>query len=206
LPPGVRAGEFEWPVPERLPFDSLINYGYRSSVVLPVSLALPPGGTAGPLRIGAALRWLICHDVCIPDKADLELSLPLSDPDRKQLPGWRREIEDARSRVPRPLPETWMAAAVSRGDSFVVSLSMNRPVAATPVLYPIDAGQIDDSAPQEIKISGGALTLTLRKSDQLPAEPEVFRFVLALSSGEGFAAAVPVQKQNGDHSKEKKKK
>ena len=206
LPSGVSAGAFEWPAPERIPVDTLVNYGYKDSVVLPVRLTIAKEMPAGGLSIGATLRWLICHDVCIPDRAGLQLRLPLADPDRKQLPGWRKGIEEARSRVPRPMPAAWQAAAESRKDSFVVSLSMDRPAPAAAVLFPVDPGQINDSAPQEVKASGRVLTLSLLKSDQLSDDPEVLRFVLAASAGEAFGIEVRVRPQTGAYSKERNRR
>jgi thiol:disulfide interchange protein DsbD len=192
LPPGGRAADFEWPAPERIPLDMLVNYGYSRDVVLPVRLTLSREIASGAMRIGASLRWLICHDVCIPDKASLQLSLPLGDTERKQLPDWRKGIEEARNRVPRALPQSWEAGAVSRPEVFVVALKMDRPAPGRAVFFPADVGQINDSAPQEVIAVGRELKITLRKSDQLSSEPRVLRGVVAFPNGEAYAAEVPV--------------
>lgn len=197
LPVGVHAGAFEWPVPERIPLDPLVNYGYRDDVVFPLRLVREQELPAGGLKIGATLKWLICHDVCIPERAGLQLTLPLADPGRKVLPGWRRRIEEARNRVPRPLPAAWKATATSHEESFSVSLSMDRPAPVKAIFFPVDAGQIDDSSPQDVKASGRDLTLTLRKSDQLSDRPGVLRLVLSLPTGEAFAVDAPVLPQEG---------
>ena len=45
LPPGVTAGEIQWPLPEKLPPAEVTTYGYNDEVVLLV-----------PLKLGAELR------------------------------------------------------------------------------------------------------------------------------------------------------
>ncbi len=197
LPSGARAAEFEWPAPERIPLDPLVNYGYSREVVLPVRLTLSREIPSGRLAIGASLRWLVCHDVCIPDKASLQLSLPLGETERRQLPGWRREIEEARNRIPRATPQSWEAGAVSRPEVFMVSLKMNQPAPGRAVFFPADVGQIDDSAPQEVIAVGRELRITLRKSDQLSSEPRVLRGVLTFPNGEAYAVELPVGSDSG---------
>ncbi|MBN8510517.1 MAG: hypothetical protein J0L57_18140, partial [Burkholderiales bacterium] len=78
LPPGSRVGAIEWPAPKRLPIGPLVNYGYEGELLLPLPFTAPadaqPGST---LKLRAQAKWLVCHDVCIPEEATLELALPV---------------------------------------------------------------------------------------------------------------------------------
>ena len=78
LPPGVQASGFDWPAPKRLPVGPLVNYGYDGDVLLPLRLSVPadaqPGST---LSLSALAQWLVCHEVCIPESAELQLKLPV---------------------------------------------------------------------------------------------------------------------------------
>lgn len=76
LPEGVRAGEIQWPAPERQPMGDLVNYGYSKQVTLPVPLAIEAEGVAGEVTVKA--DWLVCHDICIPESATLTGRLPAS--------------------------------------------------------------------------------------------------------------------------------
>lgn len=85
LPQGFRAGEIEWPVPERIDFQGAINFGYHGETWLPVTLLVPPSIDPtmlanGSANIAAKATWLICKDVCIPGSANLSLRLPIIDP------------------------------------------------------------------------------------------------------------------------------
>src|SRR5260370_13596040 len=58
LPPGVTAGDIQWPVPKKLSDADLTSYIYESNVVLLVPLKLAPELPSGPLQLRAALKWL----------------------------------------------------------------------------------------------------------------------------------------------------
>ncbi len=78
LPDGVRAGDILWPVPKRLvePGD-LIVYAYKDRVVLLTEVSVPEHFREASLSLKATAKWLVCREICIPGKADLELTLPV---------------------------------------------------------------------------------------------------------------------------------
>ncbi len=75
LPSGFRAGEIEWPFPERLQRGPLASFGYQGEVLLPV-LIFPPRELTGKITLAVDARWLECNDICIPRQARLALALP----------------------------------------------------------------------------------------------------------------------------------
>ena len=75
LPPGVTAGEIQWPLPEKLPPIEVTTYGYEKEVVLLVPLTFATNLSAGPLDLKANVSWLECKDVCIPANQDVEAKL-----------------------------------------------------------------------------------------------------------------------------------
>ncbi len=75
LPPGVTAGDIQWPLPEKLPPAEVTTYGYENEVVLLVPLKLATNLPAGPLNLAAKVSWLECKEVCIPANQDVEAKL-----------------------------------------------------------------------------------------------------------------------------------
>jgi thiol:disulfide interchange protein DsbD len=183
LPPGAKAGDFEWPVPSRIPLESLVNYGYENRVVLPLKITLPPAIVSGPpIRIDADLKWLVCKDVCVSGKASVGLELPLGKEDRPFAADWTADVAAARAAAPRPAPRTWTASAEQNEHGFVLTVRMDR--AATPaVFFPLEGRQIEDAAAQEATVNGQELRIRLRKSPRLAKSPAILRGVLAFSSG-----------------------
>ncbi|NWG73766.1 MAG: protein-disulfide reductase, partial [Rubrivivax sp.] len=76
LPPGVAAGEIEWPTPQRLPVGPLMNFGHEGRLLLPVRVTVPEGFAAPTLDVRLRADWLVCKDVCIPEGGDFALSIP----------------------------------------------------------------------------------------------------------------------------------
>ena len=75
LPPGVTAGEIQWPLPEKLPPAEVTTYGYDDEVMLVVPLKLAADLKPGPLDLKAKVSWLECKESCIPGNGDIEATL-----------------------------------------------------------------------------------------------------------------------------------
>ena len=65
----------QFPAPQRLPTGPLMGYGYAGEVLLPFSAA-PAIGKTGSLQAAVRADWLVCASVCVPEHADLALTLP----------------------------------------------------------------------------------------------------------------------------------
>lgn len=75
LPPGVTAGDIQWPLPKRIPPADVTTYGYENDVVLLVPLKLAADLKPGPLDLKAKLSWLECKEQCIPAGQSVEGTL-----------------------------------------------------------------------------------------------------------------------------------
>ena len=160
LPPGWSAGEIEWPAPQRIPFDRLVNYGYTGEVLLPVRLSRPPGTRlrtpSGDGAIVADVRWIVCHDICVPGKATIGLSLDqIASPAAGE---WAALIARARELVPRPAPTSWRSTLRDEAEAFSVSIFMDGR-AERGTFFPIDESQVDDAAPQQVGVSGQTIAV-----------------------------------------------
>ena len=75
LPPGVTAGEIQWPLPKKDVVSDIITFDYEHEVVLLVPLTLDKNVTPGTVNIGAKVSWLECNESCIPAGTDVEAGL-----------------------------------------------------------------------------------------------------------------------------------
>ena len=76
LPPGVTAGDIQWPLPEKLPPAEVTTYGYNNEVVLLIPLKVAADLKPGmALDLKANVSWLECKEECIPGKAAVEVQL-----------------------------------------------------------------------------------------------------------------------------------
>lgn len=77
LPKGFVVGDIEWPIPERIEYRGVINYGYYGNTLLPVSLSVPSDFNVDDVNLKVDASWLVCEDICIPGEASLNISLPV---------------------------------------------------------------------------------------------------------------------------------
>jgi thiol:disulfide interchange protein/DsbC/DsbD-like thiol-disulfide interchange protein len=171
LPAGWTAGPIVWPQPERVPVGPLMSYGYTGEVVLLTRLAAPadlPAGTEVTLRGRAS--WLVCEKVCIPEEADVALTLPVARGRPAAAPA-APAIERARRAVPAPSP--WPATLRATPETVTVSVAAPSLAAdriAEVWLFPDRWGVIDHAAPQEVTIDGRGITLRAARGS-LPDGP-----------------------------------
>ena len=83
LPPGVSAGEIQWPLPEKLPPAEVSTYGYENEVVLLVPLTLASNLSAGSLNLAAKVSWLECKESCIPASANVATKINVGSETKK---------------------------------------------------------------------------------------------------------------------------
>lgn len=188
-PAGLTPGEFEWPVPERIPYGQLVNYGYHGDVVLPFKLKSGTSPASGPLD--ARVTWLVCKDVCVSGKGRLAVAFPLTGDAAAAVPAWKPLIEGARVRVPKPAPAAWRLEGRDEGTAFAVTVSTGRREAGG-TFFPLDSGIIDDAAPQQPFPLDRGLRFTLEKSDLLTSTPATLRGVVALDNGTAHVVSVPI--------------
>jgi DsbC/DsbD-like thiol-disulfide interchange protein len=185
-PAGMTATPFEWPLPERIDSNGLVNYGYRGTVLLPLRLAVAADIASAPAAIRADVRWLVCKDMCVSGRGTVELRWPLARADHAQVPAWAAAIAAARAKVPPKAPPAWTATAASTPDAFTLEIrSGRREEAAT--FFPREAGQIEDSAAQQITPIPDGVRIRLPRSAQLAKDPASLSGVVVFPDGRAFS-------------------
>ena len=192
LPNGFTAGDVRWPRPERMQNSPMIaDYGYHDDVLLTVPVRAPQAIAGGKaLAIEVEAKWLICREVCIPDKAKLALSLPVSGA-AKNDPATARLFADAEKLLPAPWPKAWNARAESQTSNFVLTIDAGKPVNKA-MFFPLDPDQIYNPAPQLLRVQPRGAAIALRKSDLLTKPITVLRGVLVLADGSAYRLEAPV--------------
>ena len=99
LPPGITAGDIQWPLPEKLPPIEVTTYGYNNEVMLLVPLTIGPNVPSGPITLTANLAWLECKDVCIPVKTSVQATLNIGSETRLSIDA--ATIDSWKAKVPQ---------------------------------------------------------------------------------------------------------
>ena len=166
LPPGWKAGAIEWPYPQKLPVGPLMNYGYEDEVVLLVPVTVPADAPLGPAQLKAHVEWLVCKDICIPEKGELDFTLPITDKPPAPEPRWQAHIERARNMLPVAQPGWKADAAIGQGK-LVVRLEppAGAAVPSKIAFFPERENLVEPAAPQVITRDGNALRIEQKLAD-----------------------------------------
>jgi thiol:disulfide interchange protein/DsbC/DsbD-like thiol-disulfide interchange protein len=168
LPAGWVAGPLVFPQPERLPVGPLVSYGYTNEVVLLTRLTAPAGlPMEHPVTLRGHAAWLVCEKICIPEEADVTLTLPVAT--GKPAPGaGAAAIARARQAVPSPSP--WAASLRATPETVTVSVAargLEPDRIAGVSFFPDRWGVIDHAAAQEVTIDRNGISLRAARG-QLP--------------------------------------
>jgi thiol:disulfide interchange protein DsbD len=168
LPDGIAASDIEWPAPRALPAGPLVNYGYEGEVLHLVTLTPAKSlASASPVTLSARADWLVCRETCIPEGADLALTLPVAGTNAPD-PKWGGPIAATRAALPKPLAG-WQASA--QGNGATIALRLVPPAGAadpgTLHFFAHADARIEPSRPQPLARDGDAYVLTLPVSSQL---------------------------------------
>lgn len=153
LPSGFTAGDIQWPWPERVPYGPLVNFGYHDRVVFPIEIMPPAVIGAEQVVLRAAVQYLVCADICIPEDANVELTMPVSDtahvnPDHASL------FAAAMRKIPRDIGAG--ASYEVEGDALAIHVEMPglKPGTIEALHYfPFQEGVIDNARPQAFSLT-----------------------------------------------------
>jgi hypothetical protein len=177
LPEGWQAGPLQYPVPDRLLVQGLMNYVFERDYVLLATLQVSPTAEPGvAVPVDVRLDYLVCtNELCVPERADLTVELRVGaggtrDPAFDRLsPGAAAAARSAgqfRARRRAPAPRG-SAAGDDRVDD--------------PYFFPATPDALGHSAAQNVS----------RNGDMLIVETEAGRQAASLASIDGVLEIGP---------------
>ena len=169
LPEGWTAGEIQWPFPRPLPVGPLMNYGYEDEVVLLTEITPAAGAKPGNHLLKARAEWLVCRDICIPEKGELDLMLAVQSAPAGPNPRAEVAIERARNMLPVEAAGWKYEAALGAGKLVV---NLVAPQGTTPpakvAFFPEMEQLIEPAAPHKLTREGNRLRIEMKLADPAP--------------------------------------
>jgi thiol:disulfide interchange protein/DsbC/DsbD-like thiol-disulfide interchange protein len=194
LPPGFRAGEIEWTTPHRFELPPLVNYGYEKHVLHLVRVTAPaalPSADAQLLRAKAS--WLVCADVCIPENAELQLSLPRGTQAGQIDPVSAALFTAARRELPLQAPAT--VAHLQDGQLHIrlgAEWGPTLPQIKSLSFLPVDDGVIEYAAAQTMTRTADGIDLALKLGYQPPNASPLRGLLVATEQSGNESRTVPL--------------
>jgi len=167
LPAGFTASEIRWPVPEANPVGPLMNFGYSDSLLLPVTITPPRSLSGESVELKARANWLVCEEICIPESAELSLTLPISADQAAPFPSRHADLfEQAERQIPGPAP--WPATFDQAADRIMLKVAapeLDQTRITRVAFFPDDWGVVEHAAPQEVSWSANGFELSLKPGE-----------------------------------------
>lgn len=159
--------EIKWPYPEwKVEPGDLTSYIYKDSMLYMMEATVPENldpGDKTTLQVSA--DWLICEKVCIPESADLELTLDVA-----EQPTFNEDHLALFSKMREKLPgdlNYWESFAEVEGDTITLKLTTDAfdvPQYENVIYFANEKGEIENGANQPFTVQNDTLTMKLQKS------------------------------------------
>ncbi|HEX3602942.1 MAG TPA: thioredoxin family protein [Steroidobacteraceae bacterium] len=196
LPPGFTAGDIVWTTPHRFEIAPLVNYGYAKHATHLVQITAPKDlKTGASVPLAAKASWLVCSDVCVPEDANLQLTIPVSAQAGGLDPAAAALFTAARSELPSAEPAP-TSARIS-GDKLIISLGREWGTTLSQItslaFFPYDEGGIEYATPQTLTRTKDALELSMKVGYQPPKAGAIRGVLVATENNGAQTDSVPIE-------------
>ena len=164
LPEGIRAESLVFPIPERIPIDRLMAFGYTDSVRLLIPLSIDADISVTQAMLKAQVEWLVCKDICLPERTDLVMSLPITHDSPQIISAHISEFTQARRLLPHPI--SWPARYHVTHDTLSLSVDTDSLIDQTIIdifFFPYDSQIIDHSAEQHVTYNEHTIAIDMQR-------------------------------------------
>ncbi len=164
LPEGFTMSEIEWPVPHKLPYGPLLNFGYEDNVILLQKIKAPENFTDGPVTLKADIDILVCKEICIPETGTYELTL--NGAEAADNSGY---FTMAREKL--PVTSSGTASYYEQDGFFILEKEVDwgQPVARYDFI-PAEWGVIENIAAPEITVADNKITIRQKRGQRSLSE------------------------------------
>ena len=112
---GVIVENVEWPTPITIPYPPLMTFGYEGDVVFPFKVFRAIDSDLSSITVD--FNFLICADICIPEKASLTLDLSSA------IPNFL--VDEAIKNLPTDFVQT---QSIIEGDNLKITFNSSQPI------------------------------------------------------------------------------
>ena len=167
LPKGFEISKINWPTPDKISYDILVNYGYYDEVTLLQTLTVPDTIPEGKIELSAQINMLVCNEICIPEND--KISIYLNDPnnlDNNQT----QYINQAKIKLPQTIKGKFFFS--EKDNKLHLSLTpenrtiLNDATSENLEFFPMNWGIINHVAMPEVSIHDGIVTIKHERGDQ----------------------------------------
>ena len=160
LPKGFQASEILWPGPEAIPVEPLMTFGYEDEITLLTKIKALDAAVF-PAIVKAKVSWYTCKDICVPQEANLELTIQNGE---KINTFFANELSNVFLNLPKELSSKHRVEALDGNYFLQMELDGNTPVSSA-YFFPEEYGLSSYSKEQILEINKNSLSLQISQSE-----------------------------------------
>ena len=160
LPKGFQASEILWPGPEAIPVEPLMTFGYEDEITLLTKIKALDAAVF-PAIVKAKVSWYTCKDICVPQEANLELTIQNGE---KVNTFFANELSNVFLNLPKELSSKHRVEALDDNYFLQMELDGNTPVSSA-YFFPEEYGLSSYSKEQILEINKNSLSLQISQSE-----------------------------------------
>ena len=160
LPKGFQASEIFWPGPEAIPVEPLMTFGYEDEITLLTKIKALDAAVF-PAIVKAKVSWYTCKDICVPQEANLELTIQNGE---KINTFFANELSNVFLNLPKELSSKHRVEALDDNYFLQMELDGNTPVSSA-YFFPEEYGLSSYSKEQILEINKNSLSLQISQSE-----------------------------------------
>lgn len=167
MPDGFSANTISWPVPDKISYDILSNYGYYDQAVLIQSLKLPDTLPEGVITLSAKVDMLVCNEICVPESQTIDVRL--NDPENLSEDNTVL-IKKAEEKLPREMKGEFTFGEAD--GQFIMDFHPEDRTLISGMdsnifeFFPLDWGIINHNEMPVVRLEDGVLNLTHVRGEQ----------------------------------------
>jgi len=195
LPKGFKAGPIKWPMPKRIEVGGVAQFVYEHEVWLVTDISTPSKywNTQRPLPILANVSWLLCSEVCVPQKSKLYVNVP----DESGYTRMNPAFTPAANAIVDPAKHEGLVASVRSGGPVTLSINRHTKQPARVRFFPADATYFG-AAPAAVKATETGISLSIPLSTYASSTPNRLTGILVIPDSGAKGGAewidIPVKK------------
>lgn len=196
LPEGFRNGDLHYPVPHRIAYGPLMNFGFSGDSVILTDITAPATLPANDVTLTASITWLVCKDICIPEETKATLVLPVATKDHPAKETNPDFFTAARAALPEQ--KSWKGRIEEQDQTLTLSFTPDQESltelgqAKDFFFFPEEWGIMQNPAAQENLLQGSDLTLKLQRDVRPLSDLTELKGVLSYETADGAYKGVEV--------------
>jgi thiol:disulfide interchange protein DsbD len=160
LPEGIKASEILWPGPETIPVEPLMTFGYEDKITLLTNISASEAAVF-PAILKAQVSWYTCKDICVPQEANLELTIKGGD---KRDTSFANQLSNILLDLPTNLLNKHRVEALDNSYYLQMELEDNASINSA-YFFPEEYGLSSYSKKQISEINNNSLSLQIPSSE-----------------------------------------